>query len=443
MQWESPTAIFAEQALTSAGWQQDVLIAVKNGHISSVTPNSQPPAGVPRFPVLLPGMADVHSHAFQRAMAGLTERTGGKADDNFWSWREVMYDFLGRFTPDDVERIARELYMELLAHGYTTVGEFHYLHNDINGKHYANPAEMSDAIIHAAKATGIHLTLLPVMYETADFGGKPAHDGQKRFTHTPDEFLQLMGTLGKKYGKDENITLGVAPHSLRAVKPESLKQVIDALPALGLKNCPIHIHAAEQEREVADSISWSGKRPVEWLLENHDINPRWCFIHATHMTANETKALAASGAVAGLCPTTEANLGDGIFPAEAYIKSGGRLAVGSDSNVCVSPFEELKTMEYAQRLSQRRRAILYGDSPSVGHTLYEKAGLGGAQAMGTKSGAIAVGHRADLIAPDMQHNLLSGKTGDTILDTLIFGLHPRMTDVFVGGKWVVKETGKR
>lgn len=437
MQRETPKAIFANQALTARGWQRDVLITLENGRIKAITTSSTHAAGTLHYPLILPGLCDVHSHAFQRAMAGLTERTGGKADDNFWSWREVMYDFLGRFTPEDVERIARDLYMELLAHGYTSVGEFHYLHNNIDGSHYTNPSEMADAIVRAAASSGIHLTLLPVMYETSNFGGKPANAGQKRFTHAPDAFLKLMEKLAKQYGKSDAVRLGIAPHSLRAVPPQSLAMILDALPSLGLAGCPVHIHAAEQIKEVEDCLAWSGKRPVEWLLANHDINERWCFIHATHMNVAETKALAKSGAVAGLCPTTEANLGDGIFPAETYIKSGGRFAVGSDSNVCVSPFEELKTMEYAQRLSQRRRAILFEASPSVGRSLFEKAASGGAQALGVKSGVIAEGMRADLIAPDMSHSLLAGKTGDAVLDTLMFGLHPRMTDVFVAGRHVI------
>ncbi len=439
MQWETPRAVFAKTALTSEGWQDDVLIELEDGMITSVTGGSTLPSGMPSYPLILPGMSNVHSHAFQRAMAGLTERTGGRADDNFWSWREVMYKFLSSFTPEDVERTASELYVELLKSGYTSVGEFHYLHNDINGKHYANPAEMSDRIVAAAKATGIHLTLLPVMYESADFGGTSAHDGQKRFTHTTDEFLNLMEILVKNYGDDEDVTLGVAPHSLRAVTPESLKRIVAALPKLGLKDCPIHIHASEQIKEVDDCVAWSGKRPVEWLLENHAINTHWCFIHATHMTKAETKRLADSGAVAGLCPTTEANLGDGIFSAEAFINARGALGVGSDSNVCTSPWEELKTMEYAQRLSQRRRAILFdAHSDSVGRTLFTRAAKGGAQAIGIKSGVIAKGYRADLISPAMNHTLLADKKGDAILDTLIFALQPKMAHVFVAGKRVIK-----
>ncbi|MGE0755284.1 MAG: formimidoylglutamate deiminase, partial [Alphaproteobacteria bacterium] len=346
-------------------------------------------------------------------------------------------DFLGRFTPEDVERIATRLYSELLSHGYTAVGEFHYLHNDINGNHYSNPAEMSDAIVRAAKATGIHLTLLPVMYETADFGGKPAHDGQKRFTHTADAFVRLMELLVKQYGTDIEVTLGIAPHSLRAVTPDSLQRLLDALPALGLSGCPVHIHAAEQMKEVNDCVAWVGVRPVEFLLKTYAVNGQWCLIHATHMTEAETINLARTGAVAGLCPTTEGNLGDGIFPAPDYLAAGGHVGIGSDSNMCVSPFEELRLMEYNQRLHLQKRAVLcLENTPSVGRTLYQKAAQGGAQALGIKAGVIAKGYRADMIAPAMEHFLLEDKHGDAILDTLVFAVNPRITDSFVAGRHI-------
>jgi len=432
MQWERPSAVFARKALTSQGWQHDVRIDIDaRGIISSIKKGS----GTPAFDLVLPGMANVHSHAFQRAMVGLTEHASAGGKDNFWSWREVMYKFLGQLTPEHIETIARAFYIDLLKHGYTAVGEFHYLHNDVSGKPYASPTELSDRVIAAAQDTGIHIAHLPVMYETSNFGGIPANDGQKRFVHTPDSFLSLFETLTKKYSKIEGVSLGVAPHSLRAVTPETLQRIVGTVPA----DCPIHIHAAEQEKEVADSLSWSKKRPVEWLLDNHDINARWCLIHATHMTVKETERLAKSNAVAGLCPTTESNLGDGIFPGESYFKAGGHFAIGSDSNVCVSPWEELKMMEYAQRLSHRKRNVLCSEeTPSVGRSLFTGAAAGGAQALGLKSGKITVGQRADFVAIAMDDPLLAEKKDDAILDALIFGNAPRITDVFVAGKQVVK-----
>ncbi len=440
MQWERPAAIFAATALTAAGWQKDVLITLDGtGVIASVTANSKVPAGAPAFDLILPGMSNVHSHAFQRAMAGLAEHSSGQDQDNFWSWREVMYQFALTLTPEQVESSARSLYVELLKRGYTSVGEFHYMHHDTNGDPYANPAELSERIVAAAESAGIHLTHLPVLYETANVGGITAHSDQRRFIHTPDAYLRLLEALQKKYGTSPNITLGVAPHSLRAVNPESLKLVLETLPSLGLSDCTLHIHAAEQEKEVADCVAFSGERPVEWLLNHMQIDKRWCLIHATHMTVEETKRLAASGAVAGVCPTTEANLGDGIFPAQSYVKAGGKFGIGTDSNVCVSPFEELRMLEYAQRLSLRKRTLLAsGTSASTGRALIDAATAGGAQALGIRAGCIGKGYRADLVALSTQDPLLADKQGDRILDTLIFvNDRPPVTDVFVAGRHVI------
>ncbi|NBO19572.1 MAG: formimidoylglutamate deiminase [Proteobacteria bacterium] len=437
MQWETPGVVCARHALTAEGWQQDVAIRISGGVITAIEPA---PAGAKAFDLLLPGMANVHSHAFQRAMVGLTEFASAEGKDNFWSWREVMYHFLETLTPEDVERVARQFYIELLEQGYTAVGEFHYLHNDSKGRPYADPAELSHRIIAAATAAGIHLTHLPVMYETANFGGIPAQEGQRRFVHTADSYLKLLESLQKNYRDTADVSLGVAPHSLRAVTPETLKKIFEALPGLGLAAAPRHIHAAEQEKEVADCLAWSGRRPVQWLLETQAVDSHWCLIHATHMTPQETAGLAASGAVAGLCPTTEANLGDGIFPAEAYAQDGGRMAIGSDSNVCTSPWEELRLMEYAQRLTLKKRNVLAGAyGASVGRSLFERAARGGAQALALPAGQIAVGLRADLVAVAQNSPWLVDKSGDAILNTLIFGSPPAVTDVFVSGRHVVRE----
>jgi formimidoylglutamate deiminase len=440
MQWERPTTVFARTALTAQGWQEDVAIGIgADGRIASVKANACPVSGDLAFDLVLPGISNVHSHAFQRSMAGLTEIASGQGKDNFWSWREVMYAFLRRLAPGDVEVGARALYIELLKHGYTAVGEFHYLHNDIDGKPYASATELSDRVIAAAQATGIHVTHLPVMYETANFGGIPAHEGQKRFVHTVDAFLELLETLSVRYGNAEGVTLGVAPHSLRAVTPESLRRIVDALPGFGLADCPIHMHVAEQEKEVSDCVAWSSRRPAEWLFDHQEINYRWCLIHATHTTEKEVQRIAKSGATIGFCPTTEANLGDGIFLAESYLRARGSFAIGSDSNVCVSPWEELRLMEYAQRLNARKRAALCTEStPSVGRTLFTAAATGGAKALGIRAGQIASGCRADLVALSRDHALLAEKAGDAILDTLIFAITPKITDVFVAGKRVIK-----
>ncbi len=440
MQWKRYTSVFAHKALTAHGWQHDVLIAIDaHGNIAGIKPNTKPSPETPMFDLILPGMGNVHSHAFQRAMAGLTEFASGEGRDNFWSWREVMYKFTHKLTPEHIEIIARAFYIELLKNGYTSVGEFHYLHHDAEGKPYASITELSDRIVAGASDAGIHLTHLPVMYETGNFGGEPANEGQRRFLHTKDSYLKLLEALKKNYEHSPDITLGVAPHSLRAVNPETLQGILDALPGLGLENCPVHMHISEQEKEVLDCMAWSKKRPVEWLLAHYKIDKKWCLIHATHMTTKEAVNLAKAGATVGLCPTTEANLGDGIFQAEHYLGAGGSFGIGSDSNVSISPWEELKTMEYVQRLVARKRNVLCTEeTPSVGRNIFEKAAKGGAKALGINSGEIAVGKRADLVAISTEHPLLSEKKNDAILDTLIFAVTPKITDVFVAGKRVIK-----
>lgn len=434
MQWETPSALFARRAFTAHGWQRDVVLQLEGGRIAAIEPG-KPAGGMPSFDLILPGFSNVHAHAFQRAMVGLTEMPSPGGKSNFWSWREVMYRFTLQLTPEQIEAIAQHFYIELLKHGYTSVGEFHYLHQQADGTRYANPAELSHRIHAAAQASGIHLTLLPVMYETANFGGVPALDEQRRFLHNADEYLALLAELKKL----PDITLGIAPHSLRAVTPDSLKHILETLPSLGLGDCPIHMHAAEQVKEVEDCLAATGQRPVEWLLNNTPVDARWCLIHATHMNDTETRALAARGAVAGLCPTTEANLGDGIFPALTYLAADGRFGVGSDSNVCVSPFEELRQLEYSQRLQHRLRNVLSG-THSTGRTLFANAATSGAQALGIDAGALDVGKRADLIALDTaSHPFLADKQEDAILDTVIFNHMPTpVRDVFVAGRHVVK-----
>jgi formimidoylglutamate deiminase len=360
------TAFFAAEAWLPAGWARDVRVEVgADGVIGSVAAGARADGAACLDGPVLPGLCDLHCHAFQRAMAGLAERRAG-GDDDFWTWREVMYGFVARLDPDDVEAIAAQAYVELLKGGFTSVCEFHYLHRDRDGRPYANPAELSERIVAAAARAGIGLTLLPVLYMHAGFGGAPSRPEQARFLGAPDSVAALIVQIRAAH---PDVRVGLAPHSLRAVTPEALDATLRALASID-PSAPVHIHAAEQLKEVEACVAWSGKRPVEWLLDRHEIGPRWCVVHATHMTGAETSALATSGAVAGLCPTTEANLGDGLFPLARYLEHGGVLGVGSDSNVSVSAIEELRLLEYGQRLAERRRAVAASvGSPSVGATL--------------------------------------------------------------------------
>lgn len=438
--------LLAAAALLPDGWAPDVLLEIGvDGSLAGVTPDA---AALPaaKHAVLangpvLPGMPNLHSHAFQRAMAGLTERAGqggAAAEDSFWRWRQVMYGFVERLTPQLVEAIAAQLYVEMLKAGFTAVAEFHYLHHDQEGQPFADPAEMSERVLEAARHTGIGITHLPVLYAQGGFGGQPPKPGQRRFLHSLDAYARLIEGLASRHRADPQFRLGIAPHSLRAVTPELLRDAVAALDALD-PAAPIHIHIAEQTLEVEDCIAWSGQRPVEWLLGNQPVGPRWCLVHATHMTEAETQGLARSGAVAGLCPTTEANLGDGFFPAGPYLAGGGAIGIGSDSHISVSPPEELRWLEYGQRLLQRRRNRLAGPSGSVGADLYRAALAGGATALGRPVGRLAVGARADLLVLDADHPVLCGKAGDTLIDALVFaGNSNPVRDVMVGGRWVVE-----
>jgi len=383
----------------------------------------------------VPGLCNVHSHAFQRGMAGLAERRG-PADDDFWTWREVMYRFLAVLDPDDVQAIAALAYAEMLESGFIRVGEFHYLHNDPQGRPYADPAEMAVRIAAAAGATGIGLTLLPVFYAHADFGGAPPKAGQRRFVTDPDGFARLVEASRAAVTGLAGAVVGVAPHSLRAVTPEELREVTTLSP-----QGPIHIHAAEQTGEVDASLAWSGRRPVEWLLGNAGVDRRWCLIHATHPTDAECDALAMSGAVAGLCPITEANLGDGVFPAGRYLAAAGAMAVGTDSNILIDAAAELRALEYAQRLALRSRNILAGgEGHSVGAALFAAAQAGGARAMASDGRGIAVGAPADFVALGADHPSLIGRAGDDLLDGWIFAAgREAVSGVWRAGRKVVAD----
>ena len=430
-------AFFAVDALLPSGWARDVRIDVDaSGSITAATQGASVDGAERLHGPVLPGLCDLHCHAFQRAMAGLTERRAG-GDDNFWTWREVMYAFLARLAPDDIEAIAAQLYVELLQGGFTSVCEFHYLHHDPDGRPYANAAETSERIVAAAASAGIGLTLLPVLYMAAGFGGQPPQPGQRRFLGSPDPLIAMIERLSRAH---PGIRLGLAPHSLRAVPPDALASALRALDALD-PTAPIHIHVAEQVKEVEDCLAWSGRRPVEWLLDRHAVGARWCVVHATHMTDAETDRLARSGAVAGLCPAAEANLGDGLFPLARYLECGGRFGIGSDSSISVSTVEELRLLEYGQRLAHRRRNVAAtASSPSVGATLYRGALAGGAQASGRPIAGLAPGQRADFLVLDADAPALVGKTSDTLLDAFIFaGSANPIRDVYVGGRRVIAD----
>ena len=425
--------IFARQALLSDGWASDVRISLTNGEIAAISKNVQSAQGDVTVDVLLPAMPNLHSHSFQRAMAGLTEhRASGR--ESFWTWRDLMYRFVARITPDQVEAIAAQVFVEMLEAGYGSVGEFHYLHHDADGRGYNDPAEMSTRIFAAAAETKIGLTHLPVLYCFGGAGEAPISEGQSRFQNDLDRFAGLLERVDHEAGGlPADAQIGIAPHSLRATSPAVLER---AQPLMS--NRRVHIHVAEQPREVQEVSSWLGAPPVEWLLENQPVGENWCFVHATHMTERETVGLARSGAVAGLCPITEANLGDGVFDGPAFIGSGGVFGVGSDSNVLIALPEELRTFEYGQRLRDLSRNVLASDAGSVGQNLYEQAAAGGAKALGRNSGRIEVGALADLTAIDASVPSLSALPRERLLDGLIFATSTApVTDVWSAGRHVV------
>lgn len=428
------------QALLPDGWHDNVLVSVDAaGLIARTTAQGSDAAATLLDGPVLPGMPNLHSHAFQRAMAGLAERSG-PGQDSFWTWRETMYRFAARLAPEDVEAIAGQLYAEMLEAGYTAVAEFHYLHHQPGGTPYADPAELSRRILSAADTAGIGLTHLPVLYRYGGFGGKEPQERQRRFLHDADAYAHLLQALAPQLQNRSDRRLGIAPHSLRAVTPDLLRDGIAALDGID-DAAPIHIHIAEQTAEVDDCLAWSGRRPVQWLLDQGIVNKRWCLVHATHLDAEETRRLSASQAVAGLCPTTEANLGDGIFPAIDYMAASGRIGIGSDSHISVSVAEDLRLLEYGQRLMHRSRTLLAGGADrSTGRRLYEAALKGGAQALGQPMGAIAPGHRADFVLLDSEAPCLAGRSGDMALDAWIFSNQTRscIRDVYIAGTRVVE-----
>ncbi len=430
--------LFAAEALLPEGWARHVLLNWdETGRLTRVEPDSLPGSDVPRAAgPLLPGMPNLHSHAFQRGFAGLTEFRSTRAD-SFWSWRELMYRFALRMSPEALEAIATQLYIEMLAAGYTTVCEFHYVHHQEDGQPYADATELMQALLRAAKATGIGMTLLPVLYQAGGFGGKPAQADQRRFLSGTDAMLRLIDRMTQqcKAAPEMNARLGMAPHSLRAVPPEALRDAVAGLHALDA-TAPVHIHVAEQQREVEDCIAWSGQRPIAWLLDHMPVDHRWCVIHATHMVESETLGLARTGATAGICPTTEGNLGDGFFDAERYLDAGGSWGIGSDSNASISVTEELRLFEYGQRLLLQRRNVLASQArPQVSERMYLEAVAGGARASARAVGGLVVGQQADFVVLDGASAGLAGLPAAQALGAHVFSQRgaPDIAGVWTAG----------
>ena len=424
------STLFARRALLPDGWHENVRLTLGGGVIRKVETKVSAEGADERHDVLLPAMPNLHSHAFQHAMAGLAERRG-PGDDSFWSWRTLMYDLALGMTPDEIEIVATRLYMRMLEAGFSRVGEFHYLHHDRDGQAYANPAEHAARIAAASAETGIGLTLLPVFYAHAGFGGTPPGPGQRRFVSTLDGFARLMeasrATLAHLPSTLPPARLGVAPHSLRAV---TLDELAALLPLA--EGGPIHIHVAEQVKEVEDCLAETGARPVEFLLDRAPVDGRWCLIHATHMTEAETRAMAGRGAVAGLCPLTEANLGDGIFPAPVFLEAGGRFGIGSDSNVQIGIADELRMLEYSQRLGSRARNVIAPPGGSTGRHLFDGALAGGTIALGGPGAGLAEGLPSDLLSLDRSEAPWLDE--DRLLDGWFFAGSVRVDCVWTAGR---------
>lgn len=424
--------LWFKQALLPTGWASAVRLRIQSGRITAVEPNAAPETSDERFDVAVPGVPNLHSHAFQRGMAGLAEARG-PGQESFWTWREAMYKFVDRLTPDDLQAVAAQAFVEMLEAGFTRVGEFHYLHHDLDGRAYANPAEMAERIAAAADESGIGLSLLPVFYAHSGFGALEPGRGQRRFVNDLDGFNALLaGAQAALMGLPDGV-LGVAPHSLRAVAPDELTVVSNMVQG------PVHIHIAEQLREVEECLAWSGERPVAWLLDNAKVDQRWCLVHATHMTSHEISALARSRAVAGLCPMTEANLGDGVFPAQTFLQQGGSFGVGSDSNVLIDAAEELRLLEYSQRWTALARNVLApAPGGSTGSWLLQRAVDGGAQALGVSAG-LQMGASADIVTLDVNHPSLIARSPDQLIDSWIFAARGAAVEhVWRSGRQVVK-----
>ena len=427
------TSLFARKALLPDGWADDVLLRIRDGLIDDVTPGETPGEASVVTGCIIPGLCNAHSHAFQRALAGRTEERSPAGHDSFWTWRERMYELAAMLDPGLLHAIARQAYTEMLLCGYTTVAEFHYLHRDSAAT--SAGMQMFDALATAASETGIRLTYVPVLYERAGFHAPQPEGPQKLFAMPLEQFLAHHEEASGR--RSERLSVGIGAHSLRAVSAPSLQAIAEAGRNAG---GPIHLHIAEQQREVDQCLAAYQRRPVRWLLENLGVDEQWCLVHATHMDADETKSLAGSGAVVCVCPSTEANLGDGLFPLADYLAHGGRLAIGSDSHISINPFEELRWLEYGQRLVTQTRNVTSFRSPHVGRELFERAVEGGAQASGQATAGLRRAAPADLVALYDDDPMLAGHGDESRLDALVFsGYRLPIEGVMVHGEWLVAD----
>ena len=422
--------LFARKALLQDGWSDRVRLTIRSGRIESIETGVTPDDGEPSLGIVIPGLGNGHSHAFQRALAGHTERRSPAHRDNFWTWREKMYALAARLNPGALAAIASQAYSEMLASGYTAVAEFHYLHTA--------PGDVSDgtmlaAILEAAERSGIRVTYIPVLYERGGFDEPEPQAGQAGFAMDTATFVAHFEQASRAVSN--TVGIGIGAHSLRAVRPQSL---VNIAALAEQEDIPLHIHIAEQQREVDQCLSSYGRRPVRWLLENFDVDKRWCLVHATHMDFDETSALARSGAVTCLCPSTEANLGDGLFPLQDYLADDGAIAIGSDSHISINPFEELRWLEYGQRLVSQSRNVASVREAHVGRELFQRALMGGAQACGLGGAGLAPGAHADLVALDDDDPMLVGHGDMSLLDALVFsGYRLPIDRVMVRGAWQV------
>lgn len=428
--------LFAENVLLADGWQHNKTLSIKDGIIVDITDGQTDDAYLAKGPIV-PGMVNCHSHAFQRGFAGFSEQ-GSQGQDSFWTWRKIMYQFLDNISPEQAQIIASQLYIEMLKAGYTRVAEFHYLHHDKTGENYPQLAQMAQSIFSASKHSGIGLTLLPVLYRYSGFGSLLPNEGQKRFINSIEQFNQLVSDCFELANTQSNCNVGIAPHSLRAVDKESLLAAVKHVRSLD-NNAPIHIHISEQQQEVDDCIKHYGQRPVQWLLNNMSLDEHWCLIHATHINEQEIAGIINSKAIAGICPTTEANLGDGIFPTTEFMAQGGQVAIGSDSHISVSVVEELRLLEYAQRLIKQQRAILATSKvASVGQYLWQHSAKAGAISTNSNTGELAIGKQADLVVLNKSQCQLFANQPKHLLDSVVFASQQNLvSDVMVNGDWVV------
>jgi formimidoylglutamate deiminase len=430
---QSHSSLWFANALLPGGWQAGVRITVTQGRIDRVATDVPATNDDERHAAGIPGASSVHSHAFQRVLAGLTEQHRGS--DNFWSWRDRMYTLVQKLTPEHIEAITALTYLEMLECGITRVGEFHYLHHAPGGMPYAHIAEHAERVASAASETGIGLTLLPVLYAHSGVNGKPPTEQQRRFVNSIDSFANLLDASRTAVARLRFANVGVAAHSLRAVTPEELGELLPLA-----DRGPIHIHVAEQLEEVRQWQEFAGCRPVEWLIDHAPVNERWCLVHATHVSESESRRLAANDAVVGLCPITEANLGDGIFPAREFVANGGRFGIGTDSNVLINFAEELRLLEYGQRLVQRERNVIRGaQETSTGRTLFERALEGGAQALDCHTGSLSEGFIADIVSLSIDHPSMLCREGDALLDSWIFAGANAIDCVWSAGEKVVSD----